>query len=326
MIDFHLHLAGNGCCNSKIILGQKFQKGTVFKALKFLQGITPEQLMTDIDELWLKRICTFLESNEHVSEVVGLCLDMPHTESGEPILENTQLHVPNSWGVHAHTFSRGRILFGASVHPYRKDALEELQKVYAKGAFLIKWLPSMMGIDPASEKCDPFYAALREMKLPLLSHTDREYTFKALGDSWKDKNDVLRLRRPLSQGVTVIAAHAGTPSQMEDLEKLATEFPNLYADSSAIISTTRARSAPALLQRIKNSVLKERILFGTDWPIPPVPLLIADHLGLQKAHQLQFIKNPFERDVAIKAELGLSVEDFKKNQHRLLTSLERLDY
>jgi hypothetical protein len=32
-----------------------------------------------------------------------------------------------------------------SVHPYRKDALEELEKYAAQGVHLVKWLPNSMG-------------------------------------------------------------------------------------------------------------------------------------------------------------------------------------
>ncbi len=40
-----------------------------------------------------------------------------------------------------------RFLFGASVHPYRSDAVECVEEVFAAGACLLKWLPVHHNID-----------------------------------------------------------------------------------------------------------------------------------------------------------------------------------
>jgi predicted TIM-barrel fold metal-dependent hydrolase len=50
-----------------------------------------------------------------------------------------------------------------SVHPYRLDALAELQRSFDNGARLIKWLPNAMGIDPSSHLCQPYYDKCREL-------------------------------------------------------------------------------------------------------------------------------------------------------------------
>ena len=42
------------------------------------------------------------------------------------------------------------------------------------GARAVKWLPSAMGIDPASAKCDRFYEALNRLDLPLIAHAGLE--------------------------------------------------------------------------------------------------------------------------------------------------------
>ena len=67
-----------------------------------------------------------------------------------------------------------KMLFGASVHPYRKDAVAELERCVAAGAVLLKWLPIAQGFNPADERCIPFYEALAHHKLPLLCHTGGE--------------------------------------------------------------------------------------------------------------------------------------------------------
>ena len=101
----------------------------------------------------------------------------------------------------------GKILFGASVHPYRHDALAELERLIESGACLVKWLPSAQNIQPDHPRCFPFYDLLAKHKVPLLSHTGGEHTLKAFPDSLSDPR---RLVPALDRGVTVIAAHCGT--------------------------------------------------------------------------------------------------------------------
>lgn len=322
MIDFHVHLAGSGCCQSGIVLSKKFRRRPTFVALRFLQGITNEQLETDIDRLWLKRIADLISKSQSVDKGVGLCLDQVYAEDGTLLNDKTQLHVPNAWGARAADSSDGRILFGASVHPYRKDAIEELRRVKSNNAFLVKWLPSMMGIDPASDLCTPFYNTLRELNIPLLTHTAHESTFASAWPGWIEKNHVSRLRVPLKLGVSVIAAHAGTPTQIDELEALANEFPNFWADTSGLFNPIRVRSAVTLFKRAQNSVLKERLLYGSDWPIPAMPVFLLDQIGVSGYREVSRSGNPFDRDSGLKTLLGFTPEMFERNEEALLASLK----
>ena len=68
-----------------------------------------------------------------------------------------------------------------------------------------KWLPPIQHIDPANQRLVPFYLRLKELGLPLLSHTGSEHSFTRARNELGDPE---RLRLPLSLGVTVIAAHA----------------------------------------------------------------------------------------------------------------------
>ncbi|WGL58702.1 amidohydrolase family protein [Pigmentibacter sp. JX0631] len=323
LIDFHVHLAGNGCCQSGIILGKKFERRPTFFLLKKMQKITKEQLLTDIDLLWINRIAKFIESSSHVSKAVTLCLDSIYTENGEELKEYIQMYIPNSWGKEVKTKFPHTLEFGASVHPYRKDSLQELEYCYKEKAFLIKWLPSMMGIDPENPLCLPFYEALRTFKIPLLSHTDTEHTFGLPVKEWNHYNHISKLKKALEMGVTVIAAHAGTPTQLSAAEELVNKYENFYLDTSGLFNPTRARSALKLFARAQNSLLRERLLFATDWPVPTIPHLIIDKLGIQAFRKLQQITNPFEKDLKIKEYLGFNANDFKKNQDSLLTLLDR---
>ena len=94
------------------------------------------------------------------------------------------------------------------MHPYRLDASEELERCHCRGARVCKWLPNSMVIDPADERCDPFYAACARLGIAILCHTGAETSVDFLGSRVVNElGNPLRLRRALRAGVKVIAAH-----------------------------------------------------------------------------------------------------------------------
>jgi uncharacterized protein len=323
LIDFHVHLAGSGCCQSGIILSKKFQKKPTFYFLKKSQKITSKQMYTEIDLLWIKRISNLVDESNLISKAVTLCLDAIYDENGKILPEYIQLYVPNTWGSYATKQFPHPLLHGASIHPYRKDALQELEKCISNQAFLIKWLPSVMGIDPNSNLCIPFYDALKHFKIPLLSHTDIEHTFSEPQKGWLENNHVLKLKKALDRGVIVIAAHGGTPTQMKFAEELASKYENFFLDTSGLFNPSRARSSLQLFEMAKKSVLGERLLFASDWPVPAFPIFLIDKIGIASYHKISKIKNPFLKDLHTKELLGFDCERFKKNQETLLTILDR---
>lgn len=323
LIDFHVHIAGNGCNQSGIILGKSFQKKPIFYFLRKSQSITQEQMFNDIDTLWIKRISNLIIDAKVIKKAVTLCLDATYDENGKLILEYIQLYVPNEWGAYTTQQFPETLLHGASIHPYRKDSLQELEKCSNNKAFLIKWLPSVMGIDPEHKLCLPFYEMLKFLKIPLLTHTDHEHTFYEPKNGWLKNNHVLKLKKALDLGVVVIAAHAGTPSQIKFIENLALKYENFFLDTSGLFSPTRIRSSLQLFKIANKSILRERLLFATDWPIPSFPFLLFDKIGMNEYRKISNIKNPFLKDLQIKQLFGFDFELFKKNQETLLTMLDR---
>jgi predicted TIM-barrel fold metal-dependent hydrolase len=69
---------------------------------------------------------------------------------------------------------------------------------------LVKVLPNAQQFNPVDSKYRPFYRALVERKLPLLSHVGFELSLIGKDQSVGEPD---RLRRALDEGVMVIAAH-----------------------------------------------------------------------------------------------------------------------
>ena len=100
------------------------------------------------------------------------------------------------------------ILPCASIHPYRADAVDRLNRAASDGAVAIKWLPNAMGMDPASARCDAFYDRLVALGLPLISHAGHELAVHS--PDAQELGNPLRLRRALERGVRVVVAHAAS--------------------------------------------------------------------------------------------------------------------
>jgi mannonate dehydratase len=179
------------------------------------------------------------------------------------------------------------------VHPYRPDAIERLAAAATQGAVAVKWLPSAMNIDPASSRCDAFYAKLAALDLPLVIHCGEEVA--APGARQHAFNNPLRVRRPLAAGVRVIVAHAATLGEARDTDRLragqpADEAPKiasfalftrlmnepqwqklLFADISAVFQ--RNRTLEVQRELIVRRDWHPRLLHGSDYPLPGIGLV-----------------------------------------------------
>jgi len=212
----------------------------------------------------------------------------------------------------------GFLLFGASVNPYRKDAVERLTRVKAQGAVLVKWIPSIMEIDPADPRLKPFYLKLVELNLPLLSHAGEERSFTSTSDSFCDPD---RLRLPLRLGVKVIAAHIASTGKYhgerstDRLARLMREYPNLYSDISSL---TQINKHGYLKEALTRPEFKNRLLYGSDFPLINTALVSPWYYALRLSpRQLLTIShttNPWDADVLLKHGLGTPADIFSRSR------------
>jgi predicted TIM-barrel fold metal-dependent hydrolase len=261
-----------------------------------------------------------LGQSRHVGRAVVLALDGAVDDRGNLDAARTEFYVPNEF-VAALAARHTNLLFGASVNPYRPDALARLDRAAADHAVLVKWLPSIQLIDPADECLAPFYRRMAELRLPLLVHAGAEHSFTWSKDAFADP---ARLRLPLNLGVTVIAAHAAWPGRHDgerDVDRLASlmkEYPNLYADISSL---TQINKLGALREVLRRPEFRGRLVYGTDFPLINMPIVspwfFPLDLSLRQRWQISRIKNPWDRDVALKQALGLPADVFTRAEKLL---------
>ena len=198
-----------------------------------------------------------------------------------------------------------------SIHPARKDAVEELERCALAGAKVLKLLPNCHNVNCSNPTYRSFWETLARLNLPLLAHTGGEFSVPVINSSYADPR-VLRL--PLETGVTVIAAHGAGKSGIFDrdythiLIKMMEVYPNLFTDNSALASPNRWRTIPALLQ----PNIQTRVVHGSDFPVPcggfgPWAGRLLSSTDYRASRK---IKNPLERDVFLKERIGFHESTF----------------
>lgn len=308
VVDFHVHVAGLGHGNSGCFINKEMRDNFRFRFYLMAMDTSEEELEEKGDAVLFTKLSAAIAESKSIRQAVILAIDGVIDEHGQLDKERTQIYVPNDY-VHAETSKRSNLLYGASINPYRPDALERLAQAKRDGAVLIKWIPSIMYIDPADEKIAPFYRKMAELDIPLLTHTGMEKSFSTAKDELADP---ARLALPLRLGVNVIAAHIATTGESEGQDNferilpMFRQYPNLYADISSL---TQINKLPFMEKAIAASELKGRIIYGTDWPLQFFPLVSPwwhlDLISVRQAFAISRLDNQWDRDVALKFAMGV---------------------
>lgn len=307
--DVHTHLLGDGASGSDCWISPKMQ--SIFYPQQFMQRQFFENggcvdgergnpggqgnLEGGLDDAYLGRLAHLIDEFPMGAGAMLFAFDHTYTEDGSKDLSRAAFHVPNLHAINIAKRFPGRFRAVASIHPYRLDAVAELKLAAANGVVAIKWLPSAMGIDPASPRCDLFYEAMANLKLPLITHAGQERAVK--GAHQQHFGNPLKLRRALDHGVRVVVAHCASMGEDRDLDrgsngKYVESFElfarlmadsryekNLNADISALPQINRAHYLVKIIERPE---WHDRLLNGSDYPLPGVIPLFSVDLFVEK--------------------------------------------
>ena len=304
-IDCHVHVsaftAGRGRMSPHVLRTLPFRFMRWRLGFTGADATTEEQVATRMAHAIAEARATDAGGAPVLDAAVVLAFDAVYTHDGRVDEANTHLHVENDYAAELARRIPGA-LFGASVHPYRRDAVAELERCIADGAVLLKWLPITQGIDPTDRRCHALYEVLAHHGVPLLSHTGGERTLPNVSPGVASP---LLLEPALARGVKVIAAHCGTrsaPSEqchLADFVRMAHEHEHLYGDTAALCLPTRDYAFPTILD---DPLVRARLVHGSDWPVVPLPN--PQHVGWWRALGFLGDRNWIRRDVRIKRALG----------------------
>lgn len=232
-----------------------------------------------------------LSGSGPVERFVLLAFDWYHDEAGVrpklPVREGVaggDIYTSNTLIRHLCRQYPQRFLFGASVHPYRENAVACIDEVFSAGACLLKWLPLHQNINAADSRSRAVLRRCGELGLPVLAHYGEEFTLATQHRNYVHVRQFLEVLRELRRDGRMppaIVAHVSTPvmpwgdhsSTRLLLDALTGEFAQapLYADISAL---TTLGKIPYLCALARRQELHHKLLFGSDWPVPPLgPML-----------------------------------------------------
>jgi hypothetical protein len=170
----------------------------------------------------------------------------------------------------------------ASIDPAKgKAGVREARRLTADfGIRGFKFHPTMQGFFPNDRSAYPLYEAIEEAGVPALFHTGQT----GVGSGMRGGMGMrLKYSNPLHlddvaadfPDMRIILAHPSFPWQEEALA-VAQHKPNVYID----LSGWSPKYFPPILVRYANSILKHKVLFGSDWPVIAPDRWLADFAGL----------------------------------------------
>ncbi|TVO57649.1 amidohydrolase family protein [Denitromonas halophila] len=328
--DCHAHLAGVGDGGSSITISETMLSPLhpleYLQRLFYLNAGCAHDAPGQVDQSYVARLHNLMDAMPAGVKLMLFAFDHAHDEHGVAQPDQSAFYVPNAYAQQVADALPERFEWVCSIHPYREDSVAALETAVAAGARAVKWLPPAMGIDPASPTCDRFYAALARLDVPLISHAGEEKAVHGLGQpAW---GNPLRLRRALAAGVRVVMAHCASIGEDVDLDRgpdgpklpsfdlfkrlmVAPEYADrLFADISAI--TLRNRDLSVLREIIEQQHWHNRLLFGTDYPLPgilplisPAQLAAENMLDVAAVPVLEAVRdhNPILFDLVLKRHL-----------------------
>jgi uncharacterized protein len=166
----------------------------------------------------------------------------------------------------------------ASIDPAKgkAGAREARRLVRDFGIRGFKFHPSMQGFYPNDRSAYVLYEAIAEAGVPALFHTGQT----GVGAGMHGGNGIrLKYSNPIYLDdvaadfptMPIVLAHPSFPWQEEALA-VATHKPNVYID----LSGWSPRYFPPILVQYANSLLRHKMLFGSDWPVITPDRWLAD--------------------------------------------------
>jgi predicted TIM-barrel fold metal-dependent hydrolase len=294
--DHHTHLGGmgtegSGCYVNPVMRSPLRHPLNYVKMLVFSAAAGVDIGSRTFDADYVERLVRLIDTirprtwRKHFL----LALDKWHDLAGRPVLERTALHVPNEYVMQVAAAHPAHFVPAISVHPYRRDAVAEIDRFAALAVRMVKWLPPTMNIDMSSNLCRPFYEALARHNMILLVHVGKEHTTD-IGQAAQALANPLLLRYPLDAGVKVIAAHCASEGKSRDFDAPARNVQaenfdlflrlmddpryqhRLFADISSITAVMRlGKPLTTMLNRVD---LHPRLVNGSDYPLPAVNMVV----------------------------------------------------
>lgn len=299
-VDIHVHLL-----SSEVSFNRFYDKLAIRFFGKKL-GIKPKELFKDPYGAYTNTLVNMVRDSEHLSKTVLFGVDARVDEKGNELHKDLTVCATNDDVLALYEKNSDVIVPFFSINPMRPDALELIDKYSELGFKGAKFLQNYWGVDTREERYRAYFEKLKEKNIPLIVHIGSESSVH----SFKSCEAIEMLEHPLEVGVNVIAAHMALSYHPLKLFKAFSKNPkhfneeyftllqmlekhdNLYADISALLTPVRAK---VLRHLSEQNHIHEKLLFGTDYPVPFTSVLNSYDLPYKKRFELGRVLNPFDR-------------------------------
>jgi hypothetical protein len=170
----------------------------------------------------------------------------------------------------------------ASIDPHRGDTgvREARRLVEEMGVRGFKFHPTLQGFSPDEPMAFPLYQTLQELGVPALFHSGQTGIGAGLPGGGGLR---LRYSNPMAldevaarfPDLTIVIAHPSFPWQEEALA-VATHKANVYID----LSGWSPKYFPPVLVQYVNSLLRHKVMFGSDYPLLTPDRWLSDFADL----------------------------------------------
>jgi len=305
LVDAHVHLLGIGDNGSGCVMSPRMKSSFLYRFMKRRLGLVDGR----VDDGYLDLLIATKRASR-LDRIVLFAQDGVYDRRGVREEHGTHLYVPSDYVLRVAREHPGDFWACASINPSRRDAMEELERVTALGARMVKVHPPIQGIDPGDPRWRPFWRRVAELGVILVIHTGHEHSAPIHGQSLAHP---ARIVPALEEGATVVAAHAGTcaiydaqdfyPSFRALLEK----WPTLYADTAILGNLFRLG---ALRRIASDPLVRSRLIHGSDFPLPASNVV-------WRAPGLILESNLLERDARVKEAYGVFEESARRGAELL---------
>jgi len=300
-----VHLFGTGDAGSGCRISPALRRSLTFRLLARSLGL-PRRGGT-FDEGY-EEVLVEAVRRSGLDRAVLLAQDGVYDGEGRLDTARTPVLVPND-----HLFAvAGRhadlLVPCPSINPDRRDAIDELERCAALGARAVKIHPPIQGVDIADPRHRPFFERCAGLGVTVLVHTGHEHSSPIIDAGLADP---ARLAQALDCGCTVIACHCGTgwptdrPDFLPRFLELARRKDRLFGDTAVLGTPGRVRDVRRLLEA---SDVRDRLVHGSDFPFPAMPIAFALRIGIVRAFRLGRERNALRRDLSLKDALGFGRE------------------
>ena len=311
LVDMHVHVVGNGSGGAGCWMRASFLQGPMQRFMCRHIGLPMTALKGDLERLFAAKLLEWVQDSSLDAAVI-LAHEQVYKDDGGLWAGKGTTYVPNDF-VFDLAEKHPEFLPACSIHPARKDALEELERCLDRGAVMMKCLPNCQNIDCNDRRYTKFWERMAEAGLPLLAHTGGEHMVQVVRAELANPET---MTLPLECGVNLIAAHAATQSGVLDpqyffkLEALMEKHSNLYFDNSAFNTPIRSK----VLKHCLKSGVVERCLHGSDYPVPVMGhwAWLRGQVDWKAFREAGTNPNVLERDYRLKRAMGFPDETFTR--------------